>query len=265
MATRTGVAGDTIAAPDHQAPSYLEFTLTATDAVGATAVVTRRVDPLTVSLTIESDPAGLAVAARAEQSPPTPYTQSWVVNSQVQLNAPRHPDASAAPSYTFANWSDGGAATHTINVPTTDTTYRAGYTGTCVATTYPSTVIADNPSVYWRLGETSGTTAADASGKGRPGTYAGGTVLNQPGALTGDTNRAVTFDGANDLVRRSPIAGVSGTAISTDLWLKTTNTTKEAGIVSYAVDLVGGRVPPARPAGTARSTCAAPRSTPASS
>ena len=84
--------------------------------------------------------------------------------------------------------------------------------------------LADTPSVYWRLGETTGTAAADASGNTRPGTYVGGVVLNQAGALTGDTNRSVTLDGANDNVVRNPIAGITGTAISTDLWLKTTDT-----------------------------------------
>ena len=51
--------------------------------------------------------------------------------------------------------------------------------------------------------------------------------LDQAGALTGDTNRSVLLDGANDNVIRNPIAGVGTTAISTDFWLKTTDTTKE--------------------------------------
>src|SRR5262249_22101002 len=42
LATRTGVRKGTIAGPDHQAPSYIQLTLTATDAVGATTSVTRR-------------------------------------------------------------------------------------------------------------------------------------------------------------------------------------------------------------------------------
>jgi hypothetical protein len=156
-----------------------------------------------------------------------------VVNSQVQLNAPVTQTVGAT-GYTFTSWSDGGAATHTINVPATNTTYTATYTGACTATTYSSAVLADAPSVYWRLGESSGTAAADASGNGRPGTYLGGALLGRPGALSGDANSAVSFDGSNDALRRNPIAGVSGTAISADLWLKTSDATKNAGIVSYA-------------------------------
>jgi hypothetical protein len=62
--------------------------------------------------------------------------------------------------------------------------------------TYSSVVLADAPVGYWRLGETSGTTAADASGNGRTGTYTAGPALNQPGALRGDADPAALFAGA---------------------------------------------------------------------
>lgn len=64
-------------------------------------------------------------------------------------------------------------------------------------TAYQTAVLGDNPYLYYRLGETSGTTAADTSGNGRSGTYTGSPTLGEPGAATvGDT--AVTFDGIND-------------------------------------------------------------------
>jgi PKD repeat protein len=235
LATRPGVASGTIAAPDHEAPSYMEITLTATDASGATASTVRRIDPKTVQLTFQTNPAGLSLAVGASQSAPAPFTQQWVVNSQVQLNAPSAQTV-AGVNYTFTGWSDGGAATHTINAPAANTTYTASYTGgACTGTSYESAVKAQTPTVYWRLGEASGTAAADASGNARPGTYVGGVGLAKPGALTGDANTSAQFDGADDNVIRNPITGVGTTAISTDLWLKTNDTTKEAGIVSYAV------------------------------
>jgi hypothetical protein len=46
---------------------------------------------------------------------------------------------------------------------------------------------------YWRLGETSGTTACDATGTS-DGTYKGGYTLGQPGPFTGDSDTAVKFD-----------------------------------------------------------------------
>ena len=38
---------------------------------------------------------------------------------------------------------------------------------------YSTEVIADTPAIYWRLGETSGTVAADSSGNNRNGTNGG--------------------------------------------------------------------------------------------
>ena len=51
---------------------------------------------------------------------------------------------------------------------------------------------------YWRLGETSGTAAADASGRTGSGSYLGGPALGAPGALHADGDRAGRFDGADD-------------------------------------------------------------------
>jgi hypothetical protein len=59
---------------------------------------------------------------------------------------------------------------------------------------YVQQVIADGAVAYWRLGETSGTTAVDSVG-GKNGTISGGVTLNQPGALA-DGNKAMLFDGA---------------------------------------------------------------------
>lgn len=65
---------------------------------------------------------------------------------------------------------------------------------------YSSEVLADSPLTYLRLGEGSGTTATDASGNGRHGTYGGSPTLGQTGALTGDADTAVLFDGVDDRV-----------------------------------------------------------------
>ncbi len=66
---------------------------------------------------------------------------------------------------------------------------------------YSNAVLTDNPAGYWRLGETSGVTALDAS-SGDNGTYTNGPTLGQPSLLAGDTaNKAVSFDGANDSVK----------------------------------------------------------------
>ena len=56
---------------------------------------------------------------------------------------------------------------------------------TAGAVDYPTTILADNPIAYYRLEETSGTTAVDSSASGLfPGVYnfsGGYPVLGQPG------------------------------------------------------------------------------------
>jgi hypothetical protein len=51
---------------------------------------------------------------------------------------------------------------------------------------------------YWRLGDASGTAAAEASGRAAAGTYAGAPALGARGALHADPDAAVRFDGADD-------------------------------------------------------------------
>lgn len=56
---------------------------------------------------------------------------------------------------------------------------------------YETVVLADSPTLLWKLDETSGTAAADATGNGNTGTYNGGTLAS--GFLIGP-NRNVRFD-----------------------------------------------------------------------
>ncbi|MGV6818004.1 MAG: tandem-95 repeat protein [Thiotrichales bacterium] len=64
---------------------------------------------------------------------------------------------------------------------------------------FSTEVAALNPLGYWRLGESSGTTAADASSTANSGTYHG-TTLGQPGALASDSDASVHFNGSSDYV-----------------------------------------------------------------
>src|ERR1700704_333500 len=57
------------------------------------------------------------------------------------------------------------------------------------ASPYADAVLADQPAAYWRLGETSGSTAADASGKGHTG-WLLGVSGGARGALVGDPDTA---------------------------------------------------------------------------
>ncbi len=72
----------------------------------------------------------------------------------------------------------------------------AGAAGAAAVATYSTAVLADSPLAYWRLGESSGTAAADASGNGHVGTYTGSFTLGAAGGTT-DGNTAVTFAAAS--------------------------------------------------------------------
>lgn len=67
---------------------------------------------------------------------------------------------------------------------------------------YSLVVLEDAPLLYWRLGESVGTTAVDSSGASRSGTYAGSPTLGATG-YTRDGDTAVTFDGIDDQVSRA--------------------------------------------------------------
>ena len=91
--------------------------------------------------------------------------------------------------------------------------------------TYSSVVLADGPSAYWRLGETSGTTAADQVGSS-PGTYTGGYALGQAGALTNDSNTAVSVGPTAGWVSvpDSPKVDFGDGPFSIEFWAKRAST-----------------------------------------
>lgn len=65
-----------------------------------------------------------------------------------------------------------------------------------VSSGYFDLVMSLAPLGYWRLGETSGTTAADSSGNGRNGTYTGTYTLNRPSLIPSDlVNAALGCNG----------------------------------------------------------------------
>ncbi len=70
---------------------------------------------------------------------------------------------------------------------------------TAVSPSYPTAVLTDTPTGYWKLADASGTAAADASGSNNSGAISGGVSLNQPGA-TADGVNAMGFDGATGVI-----------------------------------------------------------------
>jgi hypothetical protein len=121
----SGVSGGSFSAPDHEYPSYLELTLSATDAGGLTSASTVRLDPQTVALLFSSSPSGLQLTVNAAAAT-TPFARTVIVGSTNSLSA-ASPQVLSGTTYEFSGWSDGGAQTHNIAATATSATYTATY------------------------------------------------------------------------------------------------------------------------------------------
>ena len=178
-----GVATGSFSAPDHEFPSHLELQLKVTDSSGLSTTVTRRLDPRTVRVTVESDPPGLQLSL-GSQTAAAPFTRELIEGSANSISAPS-PQTSSGSSYDFASWSDGARASHNVTA-NADTTLRATYTRSARP---PGLVAA------YGFEEPSGTAATDASGSGNAGTISGATRT-----ASGRFGSALSFDGVNDWV-----------------------------------------------------------------
>ncbi len=87
--------------------------------------------------------------------------------------------------------------------------------------TYPSKVLADAPSLYWRLNELSQTTIADASGHNRTGTYRNGLSYGVAGALIDDST-AVVSPGTSAVAYSNQLQAAP-TTYSLEAWIKTSS------------------------------------------
>jgi hypothetical protein len=85
---------------------------------------------------------------------------------------------------------------------------------------YPDVVLADGPVGYWRLGEASGTVAADSSGNGWDATWANPLTATD-GLIVADDNgaAAVTFGEGQKLT--PPLAALpSGNEVTVEVWTR---------------------------------------------
>src|SRR5262245_55976417 len=116
---------------------------------------------------------------------------------------------------------------------------------------YSDKVIADGAVAYWRLNETSGTTAVDVIG-GNNGTISGGVTLNQGGA-TVDGDKAMAFDGTTGKINVATGAYQTfGTGpLTVECWVRLISIT--TGVAAF-VDMKGNGSGAAGPALLADST-----------
>gem|GEM_PF-1400120 len=188
---------------------------------------------------------GVAPRLELRWTPPSPPTNVAIPNSAV---APRYsnpvrtttddsttgsPPTIGVTGYdTMANGLARTSTTDPSGMALTSATayddiYHRPTTTRAASLGYAQAVGADSPKGYWRLGEGSGTTAADSSAYAHPGTYLGGVGQGARGALVTDTDTAASFDGVNDTIEvpSSPDVNFDRTsAFSLETWFKTTTT-----------------------------------------
>lgn len=107
---------------------------------------------------------------------------------------------------------------------------------------YSATVLSDAPIAYWRLGDATKATAKDSSGNGHDGSYQGGVVLGAQGAIAGDPDTAVQFDGNTaQMVATVPASfDFAGNApYSIEVWEKPASSPAGMGLVGKSAYAAG--------------------------
>ncbi len=124
------------------------------------------------------------------------------------------------------------------------TKYRAS-----TPTLYSSVILGDGPLGYWRLGETSGSTAADSSGNGYNGTYVSCTQ-GVPSLISNNGgNLAVSGDGSTSEVTVGAVAALYSLSrsFSFECWIKPASVSGDYGLWStgylgWCVRMVNGNL-----------------------
>jgi glucose/arabinose dehydrogenase len=104
---------------------------------------------------------------------------------------------------------------------------------------YSSTVLADNPVLYWRLGDASGG-FADSSGHGNDGTGEGsGLSRHVSDLLPADSDGALTFTDATSDVIRSSVSALPSSRVTAEVWFKANSFANYIDLLSHASDGTG--------------------------
>jgi hypothetical protein len=113
--------------------------------------------------------------------------------------------------YRVASTGAGGASS-----PYSDTAQAS----TTAPATYKGTVLSDRPLSYWRLDDTSGTVAGDAT-VANPGTYVGSPTLGVAGLIASEpADDAVSFNGSTSDVRIGQAGALDfTTALTFEAWI----------------------------------------------
>ena len=105
----------------------------------------------------------------------------------------------------------------------TNSTADAAPLGSANAYAYSSLVAGSSPWLWWRLGDTNGSTAADSSGNARGGTLStAGISRSVEGAVLGDSSTAYHFDGVAGCIASAATLN-NPNPITLEAWARTTS------------------------------------------
>ncbi|HTV72435.1 MAG TPA: LamG domain-containing protein [Candidatus Acidoferrales bacterium] len=152
-------------------------------------------------LTSSSPAASTSPAAGTSAAPSPGRSAAPTPSASAQPHASSPPNGGAPPPATPTP----SPATVAVPVPSSGS--------------YAAIVKGDSPLVYYRLNETSGTTALDSSGNGHNGTYAAGAVLGGPALLSGDSTAKSASFAVSDMTET---ATWTTPAVSAECWIKPT-------------------------------------------
>ena len=216
---------------------WYRIILTVRDSGGLTHTTYRDVAPRTAAVTLTTNVPGLQLNLDG-QPVSAPHTFTGVVGVERTLEAPS-PQTVGATTYEFVSWSDGGARSHTISTPASDTTFTATFREVSGP---PGGGLVG----YWAFDEGSGTTAADSSGNGLNGTL----QYDPTWASNGSCRKGgcISFDGADDYVRIPDSAQLRLTGdVTVSAWIKPTGARSLGSIVSKRYEFELGPVSDSAP------------------
>ncbi len=146
LAPTSGITGGTFSISTNnetETTVFYRIYLTVTDSGGRTHQVFRDVQPQIVQLTLATNPPGLALKLD-NQVVATPTTFGAVVGIVRTIEA--ETQVVNGVTYTFSNWSDGGAAAHVISTPSANTTFTATFAQS--STVLPPTIVTPPADVH---------------------------------------------------------------------------------------------------------------------
>ena len=204
---------------------------------------------------VPTTPTGVSAAGGANQatvqwtdsSAPNTSVTGYVVTALVGGTTPANSVATNGGSASATITGLKGGTAYTFQVQAVDpygtsaAATSSSVTPTGSANTFASDILADGPAAYYRLGEQTGSIAADSSGNGVLANYNTSVVsLGQSPAFPTDSNTSITTNGSNYAAYvpdgTTNVLPTGASARSVALWVKPGDTGCDRYLVAWGVN-----------------------------